>query len=97
MQIGESDGGPTCILVLPTTHHTLAAEETLRSANIHNLPVPKPSKAASDCGMAIRIKHCDLARAAKALERMDVNFFLEKPGAEIEPVGLEEIQSGDRK
>lgn len=87
----ESQSDSKCILVLPTTHHTLLAEEALRSANVRYLPVPKPQKAVSDCGMAIRIEFGDLLRAAEALERMEVRFFLQKTDDEIEPIEPENI------
>lgn len=85
-------GGSKCILVLPTTHHTLLAEEVLRSANIRCLPVPKPQKAVSDCGMAIQMECDDLSQAARALKHMDVKFFLRKADDEIEPIDPEKVQ-----
>ncbi len=83
--------------MLPTTHHTLLAEETLRSENIRYLPVPKPEKIASDCGMAIRIESGDLGRAARALAQMDVKFFRKNADDEIEPIEPEDIPGGDRQ
>jgi hypothetical protein len=87
--------------VLPTTHHTLLAEEALRSENIRYLPVPKPEKIASDCGMAIRIEGGDFGRAAKALARMDVKFFRKEADDKIEPIEPEDIpkniSGGDRQ
>jgi hypothetical protein len=75
-----------CILVLPTTHHTLLAEEILQSVNIRYLSVPKPHKAVSDCGMAIQIGARDVARASEALkkERLAVKVFIKRNTGEIE-------------
>ncbi|MBI5117660.1 DUF3343 domain-containing protein [Candidatus Poribacteria bacterium] len=75
------------IFVLPTTHHTLLAEEILQSLNVHYLPVPKPHKAVSDCGMAIQIEACDLAHACEALksENLSVRVFVKKDTGEIQP------------
>lgn len=76
------------ILVLSTTHHTLLAEEILRSVNIRYLPIPKPLKAVSDCGMAIQIDVRDLSRACDALknESLAVRVFVKKITGEIEEV-----------
>ncbi len=84
----ESQDGSKCILVLRTTHHTLLAEEILQRVDIRYLPIPKPQKAVSDCGLAIQIESDDLARAADALkgEEMTVKFFLKKADNEIEPI-----------
>ncbi len=87
----ESRSASKCILVLPTTHHTLLAEEALRSTNVRYLTVPKPEKTVSDCGMAIRIECGDLSRASEALERMEVKFFLQTAYDEIEPIEPEDI------
>ncbi len=79
---------PKYILVLPTTHHTLLAEEVLQSVNIRYLPVPKPKKAVSDCGMAIQIGAQDLSAASDALKRENLVFkiFLKRTTGEIEPL-----------
>lgn len=84
----ESKDGSKCILVLPTTHHTLLAEKVLQSINVRYLTIPKPQRAVSDCGMAIQIMGDDLKRAADALrkEKMAVKFFLKKTEDEIEPI-----------
>ena len=91
VQASEHRSDPEPLLILPTTHHTLLAEEALRSENIRYLPVPKPDKIASDCAMAIRIDGGDLRRAAKALEKMDVKFFLTGVDGAITPIEPEDI------
>ncbi len=84
----ESRDSPKCILVLPTTHHTLLAEKVLQSVNVRYLTIPKPLKAVSDCGMAIQISGADIEKAAGALrrEKMAVDFFLEVSEDEIQPI-----------
>ena len=93
----ESQYGAKCILVLPTTHHTLLAEEVLQSIDVRYLSVPKPQKAVSDCGMAIQIEAVDLAGAADALrkKKMSVDFFLKNAYDEIEPIEPEGIPQGE--
>ena len=93
----EQIDGSKYILVLPTTHHTLLAESLLQSANIHYLPVPKPQKAVSDCGMAIQIEAGDGVRAADVLKnkKLKVKFFLKTDDDEIEPVELLETPQGE--
>ena len=86
-----------CILVLPTTHHTLLAEQALQSANIRYLPIPKPERATSDCGMAIQIEYDSLSQAAATLKEMDVKFFLKTVDDEIEPIDTGDIPKGDRR
>jgi hypothetical protein len=91
----ESRPDLACILVLPTTHHTLLAEEILQSENIRYTPIPKPQKAVSECGMALQIRRSKLAQAAKALKKMEVKFFLRNANDEIESIGLEDIEQGE--
>ena len=93
----ESQRTSKCILVLPTTHHTLLAEQALQSANIRYLPVPKPEKATSDCGMAIQIEYDSLPQAAATLEEMDVKFFLKTADDGIETIDTEDLPKGDRR
>jgi hypothetical protein len=83
--------------VLTTTHHTLLAEELLQVENIRYFPIPKPQKAVSDCGMALQVKCGDLPQAAKALEKMDVKFFLKKADDEIELISSEDISQGEQR
>ncbi len=95
--VPEQIEGSKYILVLPTTHHTLLAESVLQSANIRYLPVPKPQKAVSDCGMAIQIGASDGVRAADALKKkkLKVKFFLKNGDDEIEPSKLLETPQGE--
>lgn len=81
-----------CILVLPTTHRTLLAEEILQSENIRYSPIPKPLKAISECGMALRLQYESLSQAAKSLEKMDVTFYLQKADGEIALIRSEDIK-----
>jgi len=96
-QAFETPADCKCILVLSTTHHTLLAEEKLQSQNIRYIPIPKPQKAISECGMALQIKHGDLRRAATALQAMDVRFFLRRGDDEIEPITSKDILQGEER
>lgn len=79
------------ILVLPTTHHTLLAESFLQAANIRYLPVPRPRKAVSDCGMAIQISPDDVWQALAALreQKLSVIAFVKRVDGGIEPLESE--------
>lgn len=83
-----SDEPPKYILVLPTTHHTLLAENLLQSVNVRYLPVPKPQKALSDCGMAVEISADDLEQAREVLTKraLDVKIFLKDRRGEVKPL-----------
>jgi hypothetical protein len=80
-----------CILVLPTTHHTLLAESILQAENIRYLPVPKPQKAVSDCGMAIQISLGDVSHALAALreQKLSVKAFVKRKDGGVEPLDPE--------
>ncbi len=93
----ESRDDPKCVLVLPTTHHTLLAEKVLQSVNVRYLTIPKPQKAVSDCGMAIQIGASDGVRAGDALKKkkLKVKFFLKNDDDEIEPFELLETPQGE--
>ncbi|GAB4350045.1 MAG: hypothetical protein Kow0099_33370 [Candidatus Abyssubacteria bacterium] len=75
--MSNQPGAPHCngakyIIVLPTTHHTLLAEKALQAANVRCLPVPKPQKAVSDCGMALQIEAGDLSAALEILDKQEM-------------------------
>ena len=51
------------IIVFSTTHHTMAAEALLKDNRIWSEIIPKPDKAKTECGLAIKIKSMDKEKA----------------------------------
>ncbi|UCF31446.1 MAG: DUF3343 domain-containing protein [bacterium] len=71
------------LVVFPTTHLTLKAEQVLRGAGIAHRTILKPRKVSSDCGLAIRLQWEDLDRAAGILEEakhLPATFYRSEEG-----------------
>lgn len=54
------------ILILETTHQTMAAEDMLKKQRIWHDIVPRPKRAKSKCGLAIKI-HAEDEKRIKGL------------------------------
>ncbi|MFP4057356.1 MAG: DUF3343 domain-containing protein [Candidatus Brocadiia bacterium] len=62
-----SEGGQL-LLLFPSIHHVLAAEQALREAGVGFELVPVPREISPDCGMAVTVDTGERSRALAALE-----------------------------
>jgi hypothetical protein len=68
------------LLLFPSTHQALAAEDALRQAGIDLRVIPAPQKYTSGCGLAIRVAARDFVPACEVLTTRTIRFVA-KPGA----------------
>ena len=68
------------LLLFPSTHQALAAEDALRRAGIDLRVIPAPQEYTSGCGLAIRVSARDFVTACEVLTSRTVRFMA-KPGA----------------
>ena len=72
-----SDGDPAGrVLLFPSTHQALAAEDALRRAHIVLKVIPVPPQYSAGCGLAIRVGEDDVRDACDVLERSTVRYTL---------------------
>ncbi len=68
------------LLLFPSTHQALAAEECLRAAGVKIEVVPTPPEFSSGCGLAIRVMLSDLEGVRAALSLHGVRYTSPKTG-----------------
>ncbi len=68
------------LLLFPSTHQALAAEDALRRAGIDLSVIPAPQEYTSGCGLAIRVAARDVVAACEVLTSRTVRFVA-RPGA----------------
>jgi hypothetical protein len=68
------------LLLFPSTHQALAAEDALRRAGIDLRVIPAPQEYTSGCGLAIRVAARDFVAACEVLTTRAVRF-VGRPGA----------------
>lgn len=78
-----------CVILLPSIHFVLKAEQLFKQRRLAHDLVPVPRRISSDCGMALAVAGAELAEARKIMTTAALpasRFFRREPDGNFTPL-----------